>query len=339
MDYTKMRETARTKLKGYCRVCPVCDGRACAGEVPGMGGVGTGEGFMVNVKTLSTIKLNLRTLHNVTEPDTSTEFFGVKVKSPIMAAPMTNASLNAGGAISELEMVSAIIQGTTLAGNLGWIGDPADPSLYADGVESIRRAGKGIAIIKPRIDHDEILQRFEQAKMAGAVAVGIDIDGAGLVTMKLKGQAVGPKTKAQIEELVRSVKLPFIVKGVMTVDEAVKLAETGVSAIVVSNHGGRVLEQTPGVASVLPQIAKEVKGKITVLADGGVRSGADALKLLALGADGVLVGRPLIVGAFGGGIDGVKYLIEKYTSELYSAMILTGSASINDVDSRIIFNS
>ena len=93
---------------------------------------------------------------------------------------------------------------------------------------------------------------------------------------------------------MKEKKLPFILKGLMTVDEAILAAEAGVDAIVVSNHGCRVLDCTPGAADVLPQIAKAVKGKTKILADGGVRTGVDVLKLIALGADGVLIGRPFV---------------------------------------------
>ena len=79
--------------------------------------------------------------------------------------------------------------------------------------------------------------------------------------------------------------------------------QAGASAIVVSNHGGRVLDFTPGAAEVLPAIVDRVKGKAIVFVDGGVRSGSDVLKLLALGADAVLVGRPVLIAAFGGGRD------------------------------------
>jgi isopentenyl diphosphate isomerase/L-lactate dehydrogenase-like FMN-dependent dehydrogenase len=106
---------------------------------------------------------------------------------------------------------------------------------------------------------------------------------------------------------------------------------------VVSNHGGRVLDFTPGVAEVLPGIVNAVGKDAIVLADGGIRSGADVLKLLALGAKGVLIGRPLITGAFGGMSEGVKFMIEKYTQELYASMILTGCRSVKDIDKRAIF--
>jgi 4-hydroxymandelate oxidase len=338
VDMREVRETARKRMVGKCRVCPVCNGRACAGEVPGMGGTGTGEAFTENVRALASLKLNMRTIHDALQPDTSVEMFGQQLKTPIMGAPITGAVINAGDALNEFDMVSALVKGSQLAGSIGWIGDPANPSMYEDGLEAIRQAGVGIGIIKPRVDSKEIIELFKLAEKAGAIALGTDLDGAGLITMALKGQPVGPKTKKQLTELIQSTALPFIVKGIMTVDEAIQCVEAGAKAIVVSNHGGRVLDHTPGVADVLPEIARAVKGKVTILVDGGIRSGADILKLLALGAEGVLIGRPLIMGAYGGGAQGVKTIIEKYTSELKAAMILTGCKSIKDVGPDVLWH-
>ncbi|GAW91311.1 alpha-hydroxy-acid oxidizing protein, partial [Calderihabitans maritimus] len=319
-----------------CRVCPVCDGRACAGEVPGIGGTGTGSSFAANLEALAKIKLNLRTIHQAANPDLSLTLFGEKLKTPILAAPITGASINMGGALTEREMVDALLQGSLAAGSLGMTGDTGVPSMYYDGLEAIKEVqGKGIPIIKPR-SQDEIKKRIAQAEEAGAIAVGVDVDGAGLITMALNGQPVGPKSVEEIKELVAFTKLPFIVKGIMTADEAELMAEAGVAAIVVSNHGGRVLDHTAGAAEVLPAIADAVKGKVTILADGGVRSGVDVLKLLALGADAVLVGRPLIIGAFGGGSEGVKLTIETYSKQLLQAMILTGTEKVTEVSRKIL---
>ncbi|HZW82666.1 MAG TPA: alpha-hydroxy-acid oxidizing protein, partial [Candidatus Deferrimicrobium sp.] len=166
---------------------------------------------------------------------------------------------------------------------------------------------------------------------------GVDVDGAGLITMALKGQPVGPKTPTELAELLKESKLPFIIKGIMSVDEAKLAVEIGAAAIVVSNHGGRVLDHTPGAAEVLPEIADAVGDRITILADGGVRSGADVLKLLALGAKAVLVGRPLITGAYGGGAEGVKLIVDTMTNELKQAMILTGCANVSEVKPSVIY--
>jgi len=175
-----------------------------------------------------------------------------------------------------------------------------------------------------------------RAASSGAAAVGMDVDGAGLAVMALKGQPVSPKTPAELAACAAASVLPFIVKGVMTPDEAIIAFDAGAAAVVVSNHGGRVLDHTPGAAEVLPAVAKAVKGRGVVLVDGGVRTGADVLKCLALGADAVLVGRPLAVGAFGGGAEGVTFLLEKMRAELAAAMLLTGTASVRAVSPDIL---
>lgn len=337
MDFNTLKTQAREKLKGYCRVCPVCDGRACAGEVPGMGGTGTGVGFRNNLAALAAYTLNMRTLHNAKDPNTEIELFGSRLSFPIMAAPMTGTPYNMGGSISERDFIGMIVSGSKEAGTLGWTGDGADPEMYNSGLAAIScEQGHGIPIIKPR-EQEVIIECMRRAEKAGAKAVGVDIDGAGLITMALKGQPVGPKTKEEIKELVAATNLPFILKGIMTVDEAITAAEAGVSAIVVSNHGGRILDFTPGAAEVLPAIVEAVQGKVTIIADGGVRTGVDALKLLALGADAVLVGRPLVVGAFGGNTEGVKVILDKMAAELKQAMILTGCHTIKDINEQVLY--
>jgi isopentenyl diphosphate isomerase/L-lactate dehydrogenase-like FMN-dependent dehydrogenase len=155
--------------------------------------------------------------------------------------------------------------------------------------------------------------------------------------MALAGQPVSPKTFGEIKELIGSTRLPFILKGIMTPEEAELGLAAGAAAIVVSNHGGRVLDHTPGAAEVLPAIAARVKGRLLIFADGGVRSGGDVLKLLALGADAVLVGRPLVIGVMGGGREGVAFLLNKLKSELIQAMLLTGTADVKSVSRAILY--
>jgi 4-hydroxymandelate oxidase len=336
MNWQEIKKIAKEKLKPYCRVCPVCNGVACAGEVPGMGGVGTGSSFKANFEALNRIKLNLLTIHDVRNPDTEIEFFGQKLSLPVMAAPITGTTYNMGGAITEDVYTQEVIAGSIMAGTVGWTGDGADPLMYGSGIDAIKKNdGKGIPIIKPRAQ-DEIIKRIRLAEEAGALAVGVDIDGAGLITMALKGQPVSPKSPSEIEDLVKATKLPFILKGIMTLKEAEIAYNLGVSAIVVSNHGGRILDHTPGVAEVLPEIADKLKGKITIIADGGVRSGVDVLKLLALGADAVLIGRPVVVAVFGGGREALKLYFDTIKSELKQAMLLTGVASVKNVPKEIL---
>lgn len=336
MDIATMRNTARENLKGFCRVCPICDGRVCSGEVPGMGGLGTGGAFRANLEALARHRFNMRTIHEVKEVETSFELWGEKIRMPVLAAPMTGTTYNMGGKLTEERFIEEIIAGSLMAGTIGMTGDGADPAMFESGLKAIAgHQGKGIAIIKPR-RQEEILKHIRLAEEAGAVAVGVDIDGAGLVTMALKGQPVGPKTPEEIRELVAATELPFILKGIMTVEEAELAVASGAAAIVVSNHGGRVLDHTPGAADVLRQISQKVRNKLAVFADGGVRSGADVLKLLALGADAVLVGRPLVAGAFGGNRDGVALILDRIKNELIQAMLLTGTPSVTGVRPEIL---
>ena len=336
MDMKTIRNKAREKLKGYCHVCPLCDGRACSGEVPGMGGVGSGKSFRANLEALAAYRLRMRTIHGVKEPVTAMQILGQDISMPLLAAPMTGTTYNMGGKLTEEEFISHIVKGSIEAETLAFTGDGADPAMFDSGIKAIQgNKGKGIAIIKPR-SQDEIVSRIRSAEKAGAAGVGIDIDGAGLITMARMGQAVGPKSVHEIRELVESTDLPFFLKGIMTPEDAFCAMEAGAAAIVVSNHGGRVLDCTSGAAKVLPEIAALVRGRMLVLADGGVRFGADVLKLLALGADAVLLGRPLIVGAFGAGEEGVRLIFRKFADELVQAMLLTGTSSVTMVNPGIV---
>ena len=337
MDLKTLQKNAREKLEGYCRVCPVCDGRACAGEVPGMGGVGTGRSFMANVEALARYRFHMRTIHDVRTPDTSVELWREPLSIPVLAAPMTGTPYNMGGKITEQEFIEEIVAGSLQVGTLSMTGDGADPAMYESGLRSgATHKRKTIAIIKPRAQV-EIIKYIRQAEAAGVLAVGMDIDGAGLVTMAMKGQPVSPKTFEEVKEVVSATRLPFILKGIMTPEEAEIAVEAKAAAIVVSNHGGRVLDFTPGTAEVLPEIVDRVRGKITILVDGGVRTGPDVLKLLALGADAVLIGRPLAIGAFGNGREGVALLLNKIKGELVQAMLLTGTADVKKVSKDILY--
>ena len=335
MDIKEVKANAREKMKGFCNVCKICDGIFCSGKVPGMGGTGTGESFKISYLKLKNIKVVMRTLHNVTEPKMNIELFGQKLSFPCLGAPITGTKFNMGGGVTEEEYCHDVIKGAVDAGTIGMIGDTGDPTCYEFGLKAIKENnGMGIAIIKPR-SNEEIIKRIRMAEEAGAIAVGVDVDGAGLVTMKLFGQPVGPKSFEDLKELVNSTKLPFIVKGILSVDEAKLCAEAGVNTIVVSNHG-RVLAETLAPCDVLEEIVEAVGDKINVLVDGSVREGVDILKYLALGAKGVLVGRPLIWGSIGGREEGVKTIFDTLKNQLNQAMILTGTADVNNVEKKTI---
>jgi len=333
-------KAAREKLYPFCRVCPECDGVACAGEIPGMGGIGSGKSFKNNYNSLSKIELNMRTFHDVNKVDTSITLFGERLALPVMSAATGGTTYNMGlkGKMTDAEYIDGLLGGCRLAGTIGWaadgIGDPLD--VFEVRLKAVQKCdGKAIVTIKPKTQ-EEIIKRIRLIEQAGAIAFAIDIDSAGRAARAVPGQTVEPKTLKQLREIASATKLPFIIKGVMTVDEAAMALDAGASGIVVSNHGGRVLDHTPGTSDVLPKIADKVKGKTVILADGAVRYGTDVLKMLALGADAVLVGRPLLRGAVGGGKEGVALMINKMKSELVDSMVLTGTASARNVSKSII---
>ncbi len=332
----EIRDNARQLMKGYCRVCPVCDGRACAGEVPGMGGLGSGRGFKANLEALAKWRFNMRLLHGITTPDTRITLLGHELALPVLAAPIGGVSFNMGGGVSEEAYIEAVIEGCIAEGTLGCVGDGVPEFIHQAGYTAIAaNQGKGIPFIKPWEDA-EWRDKLQKASATGTGIIGMDVDAAGLVTLALMGRPVSPKSKDKLAAIRRELPAKFILKGVMTVEDAQIAAEVGVDAIVVSNHGGRVLDHTPGAAEVLPEIAKAVQGQVTILADGGVRSGGDVLKLLALGADAVMIGRPFSVAAVGGLKDGVVAYLKQIKSELVSAMVLTGTASVTDVSKDIL---
>lgn len=336
MDLKTLRLNARERLTPFCRVCKECDGNLCAGEMPGLGGTGSGASFKNNIKALAALKINLRTLHHANDPEIEFAFNGKVLSAPIMAAPIAAIGIQTGQKLTDSDWAEAVVQGSLKAGTIAWTGDGPDPLFFQSGIDALNRAGaQGIPVIKPR-DNEAILEHIARAERAGALAVGIDVDAAGIINMKLKGQPVGPKPSEDLKDIIESTSLPVILKGIMTADEAALAAEVGAAGIVVSNHGGRVLDHTPGTAEVLAEIASEVSGRMLVIADGGIRSGTDVLKMLALGADAVLIGRPLLIGAAGGGAEGVELILKQIISELKIAMILTGCSSLADISDEIL---
>ncbi|MUM77946.1 alpha-hydroxy-acid oxidizing protein [Pseudodesulfovibrio sp. F-1] len=334
------RDKARELMKGYCRVCRVCDGKACAGEVPGMGGLGTAASFKNNVTALARVRLNMRLLHGVTAPDTAVSLLGFDLSMPVLAAPIGGVSFNMGGGVSEEDYIEAVVAGCRNAGVVGCTGDGVPPVIHESGFAAIAGSeGHGIPFIKPW-EGAELDEKLDKARATGCTLFGMDVDAAGLITLRQMGRPVSPKTPEELEAIIARVHGwggKFILKGVMTPDEALLAARVGADAIVVSNHGGRVLDHTPGTAEVLAGVAAAVRGRLTVLVDGGVRDGADVLKMVALGADAVMIGRPISVAAVGGLQEGVEQYLAAVRAQLVQAMILTGSPDMASVSSCILF--
>jgi isopentenyl diphosphate isomerase/L-lactate dehydrogenase-like FMN-dependent dehydrogenase len=323
-------------MQGFCRVCPVCDGRACRGEVPGMGGAGSGAAFMRNVDALQRIKLVMRTIHSVDDPHTATALFGRPLSLPLLAAPLGGVVFNMSREVSEAEYIRSLIRGCTAAGSLAATGDGELEEIFEAACSALREVpGGGIPFIKPW-EKQRLQDRIEQARACGAPAFGIDIDAAGLVTLKSMGHPVYPKSEAELKRIAAQSKLPMIVKGVMSAQEARAAVNAGAAGIVVSNHGGRVLDHSLATAEVLPEIAAAVKGETVIMADGGVRSGLDLFKMLALGADLVMAGRPLAIAALGGGEEAVRRELESWHRQLRHAMVMTGTPRIDQIPQGVL---
>jgi hypothetical protein len=345
MTLEDVRDEARKKLKGICGVYRECDGlpnRICQGQSYGgslgVGGIGSGAGFANNVKALKRIHFKMRLIGSSFIPDTSSSLFGNNTTMPVFGAPVSGVNSFGGeGVITEDDFCMATVSGCRDAGTIAFRGDsfnysPGD----AHGINAIKAAGGiGIKICKPR-SREVLKEFFALAEQAGAIAVGVDVDGCGSYAMAKHNQQVSRKSVNELRELASLTTLPFIVKGIMCAEDAQNAVQAGAAAIVISNHGGRVLDHTPGTAEVLPEIVTQVKGKTIILVDGGIRTGYDVLKMLALGAQGVLVGRDIMRAAVGGGREGVRLQMEYLRETLKKAMLMTGCKTLEDISGDIL---
>ena len=325
LSYADILKNARERLSPTCRVCRVCNGVACSGDAGGIAGAGSGMSFQNNFTALQKVRLEMLNLHDVVNADPSTTIFGRKISFPAVAAPMGPAATRFGKGIPVLDWFDAIVKGCINAGTLGSVGD--DPRYPENDVKSrleILKQYNGNAFYnsKPALN-SIILKWLPIIEESGAAWLSVDIDS-------------GPKNVTEVRELVREFKIPIIVKGIMTVDEANRCIDAGVAGIVVSNHGGRRLDHTPGTAEVLPAIAASLKGKIPIFADGCVHSGYEVLKYLGLGADVVMVGRHLLRAAYGGGPEGVTLFMNRMRSEFERAMVMTGVSTVSDITGKVI---
>ena len=337
MTQQEIRTRAREILTPRCRVCPECDGVACAGQVPGPGGKGRGRTFQRNVHYLrDRVKLHQDVLDACGEPDTSLTLLGQRLAAPIFAAPIGMVGLNWSDALDEESYAEAVVAGTLEAGILAFTGGGASPESFFAPLKVLHRyGGCGIPTLKPW-QLKLTLERLALVEEAGCPAFAMDIDSGGLPHAAEAPEPMVLKTPDDLAQLARASSLPFLVKGIMTPESARLVAETGVYGIIVSNHGGRVLDDGLSTAEVLPEIRQAVGNSLLILVDGGIRSGADVFKMLALGADAVLIGRPYAIAAYGGGSKGVSLYTNQLIGELRDVMVMTGCRSLGDISSRQI---
>lgn len=331
MTYQDVLNEAKTCIGKYCKACPVCNGRACRNQIPGPGAKGVGDTAIRNYDKWQEIRVNMDTLCANHDVDTSMELFGRKFRFPFFAGPVGAVNLHYGEKYNDASYNNILVSACADAGIAAFTGDGVDAEVMRGASEAIKQAGgMGVPTVKPW-NLETIQAKLEQVRDSKAFAVAMDIDAAGLPFLKNMTPPAGRKSVEDLHNIIRSIDVPFIVKGVMTVRGALKAEAAGASAIVVSNHGGRVLDQCPATAEVLEEIVDAVKGKMKIFVDGGIRSGVDVFKALALGADGVLICRPFVTAVYGGAEEGVKTYIEKIGAELEDTMAMCGADSVKEI--------
>jgi isopentenyl diphosphate isomerase/L-lactate dehydrogenase-like FMN-dependent dehydrogenase len=275
--------------------------------------------------------------HEVSDPDISIELFGQTLPTPAITAPVGSFSLIGDNAERE------VAQGTERAGAMMFTSQAAhfDPKGWRDAAKSplvfMAYMNRG----KPEIS--------EYAKMAedlGFAAAGITMDTARpvkigdevpLSTKDGKPRKGHKSTPKDIEWMKQQTRLPVVVKGIMGADDARIAINSGADALVVSNHGGRILDFNRSALEALPEVVEAANGKVPVLLDSGIRSGGDIIKALALGAKAVLVGRPIAWGVGAFGARGVERVYNILAEEMQRVLTMTGVARVRDVTRSILF--
>lgn len=331
MTYAEVLDEARPFMGKVCKACAVCNGKACGNKMPGPGAKGSGDGAIRNYEKWQDIRLNMDTLVENKPVDTSFELFGKQFKYPFFAGPVGAVNLHYGEKYDDLSYNNVLVEACAKAGIAAFTGDGMIENVMVYATEAIKaNDGIGVPTVKPW-NIETIQKKMEMVKASNSFAVAMDVDAAGLPFLKNMTPPAGSKTVSELKEIIKLTGKPFIVKGVMTVKGALKAKEAGASAIIVSNHGGRVLDQCPATVEVLEEIVKAVNGSMKVFVDGGIRSGADVFKALALGADGVLICRPFVPAVYGAGAEGVQAYVNKIGSELADAMQMCGAHTLKEI--------
>ena len=336
MDYNEVLQTARTKIGTKCKACPVCNGVACRNTMPGPGAKGVGDTAIRNYQKWQEIRVNMDTLCEKKQIDTSLELFGKQFRYPFFAGPVGAVAMHYSDVYSDVTYNEVLVSACAENGIAAFTGDGLDSSVMVAATQAISAVnGQGIPTVKPW-NLETIQEKLALVRQAGAFAVARDIDAAGLPFLQNMTPPAGSKSVEELAEIAHMAGVPFIVKGIMTGKAALKAQQAGAQAIIVSNHGGRVLDQCAATAEVLPEIAEAVDGKMKIIVDGGIRSGVDIFKALALGADAVVIARPFVTAVFGGGKEGVRIYIEKLSAELKDTMAMCGAFSLREITAEMV---
>lgn len=323
---------ANAKAKcNICRCCIHCNGKACRGETPGPGGKGSGESFVRNVSMWKQVFIKMDTITDISQIDTTTDFFQHPVRLPVYAAPISGIRQNYGADMDDDTYTQQLVKGCLQAGSLAFTGDGMYLDMFEKPAKVIKEHnGYGVCTMKPWV-WEHLQKRIDIVNEVKPIAVASDVDASGLTNLRQSIIPVQFKSVEDLRAIKAQLKVPFIIKGIMSVEGAKKAIEAQADGIIISNHGGRVLDDCLSGVEVLPEIAKIAKGKIKIFVDGGIRSGNDVFKALALGADGVLIGRPLSHAIIGGGSEGVRIYLDKIQMELKEAMAMSGCSKLSDI--------
>ncbi|MDR1307168.1 MAG: alpha-hydroxy-acid oxidizing protein [Treponema sp.] len=290
--------------------------------------VNRGNAELITREYLDSLQVELRTIDAV-KASTAMELFGASFATPVMVTALSGLDKTYPNGMTETA------RGAAAAGALMWSGIGSEDELEA----LIGTGVKIIKIIKPYEDRDLIFKKIAHAEKAGVLALGMDTDFV-FGSKRHKGLAMGcpvsPKTLEDIKSFVKATGLPFILKGVLSEQDAEKALEAGAGGIMVSHHQG-ILDYAVPPLKILPRILKVINKRIPVFVDCGIARGMDAFKALALGAKAAGVGKAVMKGLAAEGAAGVQKVIEDITEELQWAMNLTGSSDPGHIDPAVIW--
>ncbi len=285
---------------------------------------------VITQKYMDSLLIEARYIDSVVA-DTSIDFLGERFSMPVMTPAFSHLGNYAGREHNGLEEYSMAAKECNILNFCGMMENDQFKKIADTGAKTVR-------IVKPYADNGKVKDQMQYAESAGAFGVGMDIDhifgdkGYDVVV----GEDMSYQTADMLRGYVEMVKIPFVVKGVLSVSDAVKCADIGAKAIIVSHHHGRIPYAVPPVM-VLPEIKKALEGRdVKIIVDCGIASGADVYKALALGADAAAVGRSMLPALETGGVSGVRDFINHVGDELRYLMSCTGFAKVSDIDDSVI---
>lgn len=288
-----------------------------------------GDANRITREYLDSLLIELRYL-DAAVPSTTLDLYGSSFATPVMTAALSHLDRSRPNGMVEMA------RGACEAGAVMWAGMGDEAELEA----IVATGAKTIVVIKPYADNELILRRIEHARSCGVLAIGMDVDHAFDKTGQpgsVLGWPMAPKSVDEIKLFVETAGLPFIVKGVLSLQDAAKCLEAGVQGMVISHHHGIQDFAVPPL-QILPRIVSLVDGRMPIFVDCGITSGIDVFKAMALGATAVSVGRKLIPSLASDGSEGVRQLITDITLELAAAMARTCSPDLAHIDPAIIWH-